>query len=351
MAPCRKSRQVRAAASGAASRSSFRRSNEAASIGDVVRSHSARRRRRASSSPMVAAATTTGAGAEAGRARSSTPAEAMAGPACWRRRRPRDADIVVFMDGDGADDPAAIAALVDPIRVRRVRFRDRLARARRAGAGQHGLAPGRSPACWPASACGCSTACATPTCARSAPSGAMRCWRLGMREMTYGWNIEMQMRAARSGLRIVEIPVPYHRRTGGSSKVAGSLRGTIRAGARIVSTFVRVATQAGPRSDAKRKSSGCSMNELRPDYARPSLIDRGRAPLLERNDHSAPSVFRPENMLRESRRQKGLGSGEVPPVCLLDPDGDIVDYVRTQFGATRSHALGLLPHPIVGMGA
>ena len=78
------------------------------------------------------------------------------------------------------------------------------------------------------------------------------------------------------------------------------------------------------------------MNELRPDFARPSLIDRGRAPLLERNDHSAPSVFRPENMLRESRRQKGLGSGEVPPVCLLDPDGDIVDYVRTQFGATRS---------------
>ena len=49
------------------------------------------------------------------------------------------------------------------------------------------------------------------------------------------------------------------------------------------------------------------MNELRPDFARPSLIDRGRAPLLERNDHAAPSVFRPENMLREARRQKGLG--------------------------------------------
>ena len=46
---------------------------------------------------------------------------------------------------------------------------------------------------------------------------------LGMREMTYGWNIEMQMRAARAGLRILEIPVPYRCRTGGSSKVAGSL--------------------------------------------------------------------------------------------------------------------------------
>ena len=49
---------------------------------------------------------------------------------------------------------------------------------------------------------------------------------LGMREMTYGWNIEMQMRAARAGLRILEIPVDYRRRSGGSSKVAGSLSGT-----------------------------------------------------------------------------------------------------------------------------
>ena len=65
--------------------------------------------------------------------------------------------------------------------------------------------------------------------------------RLSLREMTYGWNIEMQMRAARAGLRILEIPVPYRRRAGGSSKVAGSLRGSIRAGARIVMTALRMA--------------------------------------------------------------------------------------------------------------
>ena len=41
---------------------------------------------------------------------------------------------------------------------------------------------------------------------------------LEMREMTYGWNIEMQMRAARAGLRILEIPVPYRRRSGGTSE-------------------------------------------------------------------------------------------------------------------------------------
>ena len=41
---------------------------------------------------------------------------------------------------------------------------------------------------------------------------------LGMRELTYGWNIEMQMRAARAGLRILEIPVDYRRRSGGTFK-------------------------------------------------------------------------------------------------------------------------------------
>src|SRR6202163_3631029 len=68
-----------------------------------------------------------------------------------------------------------------------------------------------------------------------------RLLNLGMREMGYGWNIEMQMRAARSRLRILEIPVPYHCRTGGTSKVTGSLRGTLRAAWRILATFFRVA--------------------------------------------------------------------------------------------------------------
>jgi hypothetical protein len=66
--------------------------------------------------------------------------------------------------------------------------------------------------------------------------------RLGMTEMTYGWNIEMQMKAARAGLRILEVPMPYRCRLGGTSKVAGSLRGSLRAGWRIVATFFRVAT-------------------------------------------------------------------------------------------------------------
>jgi hypothetical protein len=65
--------------------------------------------------------------------------------------------------------------------------------------------------------------------------------RLDLREMGYGWNIEMQMKAARAGLRILEVPVAYRRRAGGRSKVAGSLRGSVRAGFRIAAVVARVA--------------------------------------------------------------------------------------------------------------
>ena len=65
---------------------------------------------------------------------------------------------------------------------------------------------------------------------------------------------------------------------------------------------------------------------------KPALLD-GAAPLIERHDHVAPSVFRPESLLREARRQKGLAQGSVPPVCILDPDGDIVAHMRRRHAA------------------
>ena len=65
--------------------------------------------------------------------------------------------------------------------------------------------------------------------------------KLDMREETYGWNLEMQMKAARGGLRILEIPVNHRNRTGGESKVSGTLRGTFVAGTRIIATLFRVA--------------------------------------------------------------------------------------------------------------
>ena len=69
--------------------------------------------------------------------------------------------------------------------------------------------------------------------------------RLGMREETYGWNLEMQMRAARAGLRILEVPVDHRCRAGGESKVSGTLRGTFLAGTRIFATLLRVASERG----------------------------------------------------------------------------------------------------------
>jgi uridine phosphorylase len=51
-------------------------------------------------------------------------------------------------------------------------------------------------------------------------------------------------------------------------------------------------------------------------------------PILENKHASSPSVFRPAALLREARRQKGLAAVDVPPVCILDPDGDIVRRLR-----------------------
>ena len=46
------------------------------------------------------------------------------------------------------------------------------------------------------------------------------------------------------------------------------------------------------------------------------------------DDHAEPSVFRPEHLLREARRQRGLPATDVPAICVLDPDGDLVRYLR-----------------------
>jgi glycosyltransferase involved in cell wall biosynthesis len=65
--------------------------------------------------------------------------------------------------------------------------------------------------------------------------------KLKMREQTYGWNLEMQMRAAQCALRIREIPVNYRKRAAGVSKVAGSLSGSVKAALRIAQTLISVA--------------------------------------------------------------------------------------------------------------
>jgi glycosyltransferase involved in cell wall biosynthesis len=153
-----------------------------------------------------------------------------------------DAEILVYMDGDGADDPGGIAALVAPIRSGAFDFviGSRLRGEREPGSmSWHQVAAGLMAGFGMRMLYGVryTDMCAFRAIRRDALLG------LGMGEMTYGWNIEMQMRAARAGLRILEIPVPYRCRSGGASKVAGSLSGSVKAAVRIVATFVRVSTQ------------------------------------------------------------------------------------------------------------
>ena len=163
------------------------------------------------------------------------------GRACLRGTEAAvDADILVFMDGDGADDPQAIATLVAPIAAGEADFV--------IGSRVRGKREPRSMA-WHQVAAGMVAGWLISRLygVRYTDMCAFRAIRrdvllaLGMRELTYGWNLEMQMRTARAGLRIVEMPVPYRCRAGGASKVAGNLRGTLRASVRIIAAFARVA--------------------------------------------------------------------------------------------------------------
>lgn len=161
-----------------------------------------------------------------------------------------EGDIVVFMDGDGADDPNNIASLIDPIRSGEYDFVIG-SRAR----GKH--APGSI--AWYQFAAGFALGLLirflygvryTDMCAfRAIRRDALL--SLGMEEMSYGWNIEMQIRAARAHLRIQEIPVSYRQRLRGRSKVAGSFRGFIRASIQIVAAFIRIAISKRQESHAK----------------------------------------------------------------------------------------------------
>ena len=155
---------------------------------------------------------------------------------------PEHAGIVVFLDGDGSDCPELMDRLVNPILEDRYDFvigsRTRGDRERGSMNFQQIFAGYFA-----------GYLMRLITGAHYTDMGPFRAirrealMRLEMREETYGWNIEMQMRAARRGLRILEVPVNHRRRTGGVSKVSGTLRGTFVAGTRIMATLIRIATE------------------------------------------------------------------------------------------------------------
>ena len=149
------------------------------------------------------------------------------------------ADILIFLDGDGADAGELAGSLIDPIVAGEADFvlADRTGQEREAGSmGAHQVLAGTL----------IGGAVGVMTGVRYRDMCAFRALRtrdlmaLGMQEMTYGWNLEMQIRAARRRLRIREIQLPYRCRIAGQSKVAGNWRGTLRAGYRIIGTLVRL---------------------------------------------------------------------------------------------------------------
>lgn len=163
------------------------------------------------------------------------------GRACWLGALAAETDaILVYMDGDGSDRADLIEELIDPIVSGGADFviasRTRGERER-GSMGWHQLIAGRLAGAMIQALYGTryTDMCAFRAIRRS------DLLRLGMSEMTYGWNLEMQMRAAKLGLRVREIPLPYRARVSGKSKVSGHFVTGVRVSVQLASTFMRVA--------------------------------------------------------------------------------------------------------------
>ena len=153
-----------------------------------------------------------------------------------------ECEIVVFIDGDGSDCPEFMPQLVEPIAAGKFDFviGSRTRGQREAGSmNLQQVLSGRIAGLILRLLYGVRYTDMCPF--RAIRRDALA--QLNMREETYGWNLEMQMKVARAGLRVLEIPVNHRRRAGGESKVSGTLRGTFVAGARILATLVRVALE------------------------------------------------------------------------------------------------------------
>ncbi|MBN9560532.1 MAG: glycosyltransferase [Alphaproteobacteria bacterium] len=150
------------------------------------------------------------------------------------------AEIVLFLDGDGADPAEEAGRLIEPLLAGEADFAlaSRTRGPRAAGAmGFHQVVAGHLIG-W---LVGVVSGVHYTDMSAFRAIRRTRLEALGMQEMTYGWNLEMQIRAAAAGLRIRELPLPYRRRLAGRSKVAGTLGGTLKASIHILATLLRTA--------------------------------------------------------------------------------------------------------------
>lgn len=158
-------------------------------------------------------------------------------------------DVVVFLDGDYSDRPAEMPLLLDPLRVRSAEIvvGSRLAGERAAGSMPwHAVVGNRI-------AAGLITFFSNVHLTDLGPFRAARydaLLSLGLRESTYGWPVEMIVKGARHGFRIIEVPVSYHPRLG-SSKISGTFRGSLGATWGILSAIVKYQFFDGTRAREK----------------------------------------------------------------------------------------------------
>jgi glycosyltransferase involved in cell wall biosynthesis len=146
-------------------------------------------------------------------------------------------DVVVFLDGDFSDHPEELPLLLEPIR----------SGAADLVIGSRTRKPEARAALLPQARFGNWLACRLMALffgAHHTDLGPFRAItalalaRLAMRDRDFGWTIEMQVKAARAGLRVVEVPVSYRKRIG-QSKVSGTVLGSVRAGVKILIVIFR----------------------------------------------------------------------------------------------------------------
>jgi glycosyltransferase involved in cell wall biosynthesis len=152
---------------------------------------------------------------------------------------PAGIDVVVFMQADLSEDPAQARMLIEPIARGEA---DLVLGSRTLGAAEPGaLLPHQRFGNWLAT-----LVIRILFSHRYTDLGGFRAIRreplerLRMRDRSYGWTIEMQVRAIQEGLRVLEVPVTYRRRAAGRNKISGNLRASLHASRIIFRTVLRL---------------------------------------------------------------------------------------------------------------
>ena len=155
----------------------------------------------------------------------------------YLKKLPQPPDIVVFLDADHSDYPEEISQLIEPIRDggAALVIGSRALRQREQGS----MTPQQVFGNWLAT-----RLLSILYGANFTDLGPFRAIRfdklleLNMQDKTYGWTVEMQLKAARAGMPYVEVPVRYRKRVG-FSKISGTVKGTLLAGYKIITTILK----------------------------------------------------------------------------------------------------------------